>query len=134
MVQNDVAQIFLTKAEEALAGAESEFANARYNNCANRCYYAGFQAAIAALIQLGIQPRNPRGQWGHEYVHSQFVGQLINRRKVYPANLRQVISNTLALRQTADYEQRRVTEREASQALRWIRPLVEAVQKGGDTQ
>jgi uncharacterized protein (UPF0332 family) len=34
--------IMLKKALESLAGAESEFANARYNNCANRCYYACF--------------------------------------------------------------------------------------------
>ena len=39
---------FLVKAEESLAGAESEYVNGRYNNCANRCYYACFQAAIAS--------------------------------------------------------------------------------------
>jgi len=47
------AELFLEKAGEALAGAESEFANGRYNNCANRCYYACFQAAIAALTRVG---------------------------------------------------------------------------------
>ena len=30
---------YLDKAIESLAGAESEYANKRYNNCANRCYY-----------------------------------------------------------------------------------------------
>ncbi len=29
---------YLEKAIESLAGAESECANRRYNNCANRCY------------------------------------------------------------------------------------------------
>lgn len=48
---------YLDKAIESLAGAESEYANKRYNNCANRCYYAMFQAAIAALIAAGIRPR-----------------------------------------------------------------------------
>jgi uncharacterized protein (UPF0332 family) len=47
---------YLEKAIESLAGAESEFANRRYNNCANRCYYAMFQAAIAALMAAGIHP------------------------------------------------------------------------------
>ncbi len=46
---------YLDKAIESLAGAESEFANRRYNNCANRCYYGMFQAAIAALIVADIQ-------------------------------------------------------------------------------
>ena len=31
---------YLDKAIKSLAGAESEYANRRYNNCANRCYHA----------------------------------------------------------------------------------------------
>ncbi len=38
---------FLVKAQESLAGAESEFANGRYNNCANR-----IQDALAELQGL----------------------------------------------------------------------------------
>ena len=49
--------IYLAKATESLQTAESEFANGRYNSCANRCYYACFQAAIAALLREGIRPR-----------------------------------------------------------------------------
>ncbi len=66
--------VYLAKARESLAGAESELANGRYNNCANRCYYACFQAAVAALVQHGIRP--PGGQraaWGHAFVQAQFV-------------------------------------------------------------
>ena len=46
MIDRDSA--FLDKALESLAGAESEFVNERYNNTANRAYYAVFHAAIAA--------------------------------------------------------------------------------------
>jgi hypothetical protein len=46
--------IYLAKAAESLLSAESEYVNGRYNSCANRCYYACFQAAIAALLQEGI--------------------------------------------------------------------------------
>jgi hypothetical protein len=53
----EVDAVFLDKAREALAGAESEFVNGRYNNCANRCYYASFQAAIHALQRLASGPR-----------------------------------------------------------------------------
>ena len=52
---------FLNKAVESLIGAESEFSNRRYNNTANRAYYACFQAAIAALQRAGIRP--PREEW-----------------------------------------------------------------------
>src|SRR6266404_1921649 len=34
--------------------AESEFANGRYNSCANRCYYACFRAGSAAFLAEGI--------------------------------------------------------------------------------
>jgi uncharacterized protein (UPF0332 family) len=74
-------EFYLAKAQESLAGAESEFANGRYNNCANRSYYACFQAAIAALLHAGIQPRSPQGQWGHDFVQAELIGQLINRQK-----------------------------------------------------
>src|SRR5215831_8795083 len=61
--------IYLIKATESLQTAESEFANGRYNSCANRCYYACFQAAIAALLSDGIRSS---GQWSHEFVQGGF--------------------------------------------------------------
>lgn len=68
----DATEVYWAKAEESLAGAESEFAQGRYNNCANRCYYACFQAAIVALLRAGVLPRG--GQWEHAYVQGEFVG------------------------------------------------------------
>lgn len=73
MAESEVTQIFFAKAEGSLAGAESEFVNGRYNNCANRCYYACFQAAIAALAREGIAPS--ASQWGHGFVQAQFGGE-----------------------------------------------------------
>jgi hypothetical protein len=51
----------------------------------------------------GITLSGPRAIWGHGFVQSQFVGQLINRRKVYPASLRDVLARNLILRHTAVY-------------------------------
>ena len=45
---SDLSDAFLSKARESLEGATSELVNGRYNNAANRAYYACFQAAIAA--------------------------------------------------------------------------------------
>lgn len=100
----DSAEPFLTKAEESLAGAEPEFANHWYNNCASRCYYASFQDAVAALIREGIGPVGPSLQWGHDFVQAQFNGRLINARKVYPADLRDVLGRNRWLRGVADYK------------------------------
>ncbi len=119
-------QIFLVKAEESLDGAESEFGNRRYNNVANRAYYACFQAAIFALVQAGISSP-AREQWGHDFVQAQFVGLLINRRKVYSSQLRDTLSRTLELRQRGDYGMEQVSQVQASRALQRAGALLEAV-------
>src|SRR5919197_2298802 len=121
--------IYLAKAEESLRTTESEFANGRYNSCANRCYYACFQAAIAALLSEGIRPR---GQWSHEFVQVQFVGVFINQRHLYETQLRRVLSDNPNLRDKADYRPELVNATQASRALRRTRTFVAAVrQRGG---
>jgi uncharacterized protein (UPF0332 family) len=98
----DEARAYMAKAAESLASAQTDFTAARYNSCANRAYYACFQAAIAALLSAGVQPANPRGEWSHEFVQSQFNGLLINRRKLYPVSLRRVLRDTMEVREKAD--------------------------------
>ena len=120
--------IYLTKAYESLLTAESEFANGRYNSCANRSYYACFQAAIAAILTEGIRPA---GQWNHQYVQAQFVGVLINKRKRYESELRRVLADNQSLRDKADYRPEFVTAIQASRALRRTRQFVSAIRKRG---
>jgi uncharacterized protein (UPF0332 family) len=124
--------IYLAKAAESLQSAESEFANGRYNSCANRCYYACFQAAIAALLREGIRPR---GQWSHEFVQAQLVGVLINQRKRYAPELRRVLADNQSLRDQADYRAELVSATQASRALRRSRLFINAIrQRGGVAQ
>lgn len=129
MVQQD--RIYLEKAWESLAGAESEYANRRYNNTANRCYYACFQAALHALSEAGFGPTGSRGTWSHEAVQAQFAGELIGRQKRYPAELRDTLARTLLLRTSADYKRDRVSETQAVRALRRSRTFVETIQPRG---
>ena len=122
--------IYLAKVAESLSTAESEFANGRYNSCANRCYYACFQAAIVALLREGIRPA---GQWSHAFVQAQLVGVLINQRKRYDPQLRRVLADNQSLRDQADYRPALVTATQASRALRRTRAFVSALrQRGGD--
>jgi uncharacterized protein (UPF0332 family) len=124
--------IYLTKAYESLLTAESEFANGGYNSCANRTYYACFQAAIAAILTEGIRPA---GQWSHQFVQAQFVGVLINKRKRYESELRRVLADNQSLRDKADYRPEFVTATQASRALRRTRLFVTAIrQRGGVAQ
>jgi uncharacterized protein (UPF0332 family) len=120
---------FLRKSVESLAGAELEFGGGWYNNCANRCYYACFQAAIAALQREGIRPRG--AQWGHDFVQAQFEGQLVYRRKRYPTQLRGTLEHTAALRTKADYTEDLVTQTEVARTLRRTRTFVTTIQTGG---
>lgn len=72
------ASVYLDKAIESLAGATSEAANGRFNNCANRAYYACYQAAIHALLVSGVRPRG--NEWPHAYVHAELARRLIRGR------------------------------------------------------
>jgi uncharacterized protein (UPF0332 family) len=122
---------FIDKAVAALVGAESELRAGRYENVANRCYYACFQAAIVALEVSGVHPAGGVGaRWSHQAVQAQFVGILINRRKLYPSNLRETLSLVSATRQKADYTRHRISEREARRALRLSQEFVEAIRSG----
>lgn len=127
----DQVGIFLGKALASLSGAESEAANARYDNCANRAYYACFQAAVAALLRAGIQSPSSSGHWSHTFVPGQFVGVLVNRRKLYPTALRETLPHTYQLRQAADYTDDLVTQTQALRALRRAREFVLAVEEQG---
>jgi uncharacterized protein (UPF0332 family) len=123
--------IYFEKAQESLAGASSEYANGRYNNCANRCYYACFQAAVHALLEVGMAPPPTRSTWSHEQVQAGFARELIHRRKVYPATLRDALSRTYLLRQTADYTTDVVSGTQAERALRRTRSMLETIGSRG---
>ena len=125
----DVHSLYLDKAMQSLAGAESEFEHERFGNCANRCYYACFQAAIAALLHAGIRP--PGGaQWSHAFVPSRFDGELINRRKLFPAELRNVLQRNYVLRRAADYEPVPMSQNQVRRALARSRSFVGAIADG----
>jgi uncharacterized protein (UPF0332 family) len=118
---------FLDKARESLAGARVELEGGRYNNSANRSYYAVFQAGIHALQLEGV--RLPAGgtEWGHDFVDAQFSGLLVNRRHRYETSLRNVIGDNRSLRKDADYTTSSVSPVRAARALQRAERLVAAV-------
>ncbi len=124
------ATIFLAKAEASLAGAERELQQGRFDNCANRSYYACFQAAVAALIQAGFGPSGKDGDWSHSAVQTLFVGELINRGKRYPASIRSTLVHNMRLRHDGDYSTANVGEVQARRAVSRSRDFVAAVRAG----
>src|SRR5687767_6991003 len=89
---------FLDKARESLSGARAELATGRFNNSANRSYYAVFQAGIHALILEGVRLPGGGTEWSHSFVDSNFSGLLVNRRHRYETSLRSVIADNRTLR------------------------------------
>lgn len=133
MSDNQLAELYLQKAFRSLAGAESECASRRFSNCANRAYYAAFQAAIAALLREGIRSRSDT-LWAHSFVQAEFAGRLVNRRRLYAASLRSTLPKLQALRNRADYESSEIPENEATRALRRSREFVSSIGAEGVDQ
>lgn len=124
----DQAPVHLAKARESLEGAVSEYRGQRYNNCANRAYYACFQAAIAGLQREGIKARG--GRWSHGFVPSQFEGRLIKQRKRYGSEMRGTLGRLYNLHEVADYKESTVSRTEADHALRRALFFVRTIQEG----
>ena len=122
----DIGELYLAKAQASLAGAESELAQRRFDNAANRAYYACLQAAVAGLLWAGFQPPREAATWDHGFVQARFVGELINRRKRYAPDLRDTLSATIRLRHKADYQYDSVT---VDQAIRMVRRATRFVEE-----
>ena len=118
---------FLDKARESLDGARLAHAGGRYNNSANRSYYACMQAAIHALLAAGIAPPGRGTKWNHGFVQGQFNGLLINRRHRYGSDLRTVLPENYDVRADADYTDKPISEITALRALRRAERFVAAI-------
>lgn len=125
----DEGRIYIEKALESLASARADFAARRFNSCANRSYFACFQAAVAALVAASIRPADPKGEWSHEFVQSQFNGRLVNRRQLYPSSLRRVLRDTIEVRDKADYTPSSVSERVARRVLQEAEDFIRAIEE-----
>ncbi|MBI1924956.1 HEPN domain-containing protein [Candidatus Poribacteria bacterium] len=113
--------IFKEKALENLAVAEWTFENGHYNACANRAYYAMFQAALAALASVGIIPKTEIID--HRWVQGTFARELTSRRKMFPG-MGSYLNDVRLVRDIADYRPEKVNQRRASQVLRVARTMV----------
>jgi len=120
-------QLFLGKAAESLASADADFAAGRFNSCANRAYYAGFQAAIACLIHSGVISGDQ--SWSHRFVISEVSGTLIRRRKLLPTRFRGTLDVLLRNRLVADYQTGSVNRKAARTGLQDSKSFVNSVRE-----
>ena len=123
----DIGALYLAKARTSRAGAHTELEHRRFDNAVNRAYYACFQAAVAALMWAGFRPPAGLATWDHGFVQARFVGELINRRKLYASDLRDTLSSTMRQRHKADYQYDSVTSDQAIRAVRRATRFVDEV-------
>ena len=123
------AQAYLDKAIEHLASCESELDFGRRNSCARSAYYACFHAAIAALLHAHIVSAQSGRRWAYDQVQARFVGELINREKMYPGSLRATLPDLLAIRHKADYEVEGIADRVAQRVVRRAQSFVQAIRE-----
>lgn len=116
---------FLDKAKENLKIAQLSLDNDCYNACANRAYFASFQAAIAALADKGI--RSEKNE--HAWVQSEFTLQLIKRKKVYPAVLKKYLPNMQIERNVADYSKNHISRKVALKQLSHAKEMIELIER-----
>jgi uncharacterized protein (UPF0332 family) len=84
-----------------------------------------FQAAIAALLHNGLK----RGKYDHKWVQSEFNERLIKRKKVYPGRIKPYLMEMQLIRNTADYEQRSISKKDASDQLRKAQEMIGLIEK-----
>lgn len=77
------------------------------------------------LVYEGIR----RSEWSHPALQASFVGELIRRRKCYPAVLGQYLNRALQLRLAADYRAYGVSQQQATRAVHWAQQFVTMTQK-----
>ncbi|MEW6297634.1 MAG: HEPN domain-containing protein [Thermodesulfobacteriota bacterium] len=93
---------YLGKAQSSYAGARACLERGAFDSCVSRCYYAVFQAAIAALLQLAdFRPQG--GEWSHKATQAEFNRRLVMRRKVFSGQTGKTLLTLVEWRHRADY-------------------------------
>jgi len=83
------------------------------------------QAATATLAHKGIR----RDKINHGQVQADFSGELIKRRKIYPAKLKSYLYDIQLVRNQADYGDESVSRKAASVWLAKSEELLECIEK-----
>ncbi len=118
--------VWLEKARENLTAAQLCCDNALFNACANRAYYAMFQAGAAVLLKHEIAPSGEK--IGHEWLQSSFSGYLIHRRKMFSAKFRSYLNDAYWVRVRADYKTEAVPRKVALRQLERAREFVQTLE------
>ena len=125
---SETIQKYLEKSEESLASAKNDLSKKRYNSCANRAYYACYQAAVALLLKYNLTPAGGKELRKHGVIQSQ-IATLIKRKKILLSKHRDTLPELMSTRVTADYESKGVGQKKAKRVLKRAEEFVTLVNK-----
>ena len=111
-------ELFLKRAKENLLAAELLLGKELFNASANRAYYAAFHVAITAIYSIGIEPKIE-----HKAVHSIFIDNYFNKKKILPSKLKSYLGDLRDKRNTADYKTG-INKKSAKSQLDYAKQLV----------
>jgi uncharacterized protein (UPF0332 family) len=115
----------LERARESLRAATLCLQEGCADAAASRAYYAMFQAAQVALEHAGLRQE----KWSHHTLQATFTTELVQRRKIYPAGMRDHLISGLNIRQAADYRDAVVNQKTAQRLLQKAAAFVSAVEE-----
>ena len=89
---------FLLRAEENFKAAELLYENELFNASVNRAYYSAFHLSIALLFDRGFTPAID-----HRNTLSMFCNEFINKKKLFPSEIKKIFYELQTARNKADY-------------------------------
>lgn len=84
-----------------------------------------YRPAIAVLLHHGIE----RDKIDHGSVQADFSGELINRRKIFPARMKSLLSDMQFIRSKADYTDKHISMKIAGRMLIKLKEMVDMIEK-----
>ncbi len=115
----------IERAQESLWAAKLCLDAGLFNSASSRAFYAMFQSAQVALARVGVS----RSTWSHPALQAALTTELIHRRKLLSAQLRDYLSSGLAVRHAADYGRTGIGLRVAQRIVRRAAEFVTAVEE-----
>ena len=115
----------IERAQESLRAATLCLDAGLLNSATSRAFYAMFQSAQVALDRVGVS----RSTWSHPALQAALATELIHRRKLLSAQLRDYLSSGLAVRHAADYGPAGIGLKVAQRIVRRAGEFVTAVEE-----
>lgn len=115
-------ELFIQRSHNNIKAAQLLSDAGLHDACANRIYYAVFDAAFVACMHYGVKIEPE-----HAKVLSAFCGELIARKKLFPASVKESLYELQKIRIKADYGEVAVSKTTASNALKTGKQIVYTV-------